>query len=376
MYSTNFSNRAKICLVIILICIFGCRTADNIVVKVKGDPAVPGKNLRIAVMPISNLSGTPAPLQDIRRLLLESLQINGIDLLEEETLEAFITKHRLRYLGGINEGIAQDLRWETGAEAVLITGLELYSEEVPPKIALISRLISTGNSPTILWMDGVGLAGDDSVGLLELSLIKDPQILLRNAVRDLSVSLMGYLSSGEKKIESPEGGLRFWPWTYYRSRIVDQRANHKVAIIPFVDFTETPSAGEIIALHFVKQLSMLAGFSVIEPGVVRQTLLKYRIIQDDGLSDAQADILFSKLNVDLILSGKILDYQDYRGGEGIPKVNFSAMILERKSREIVWACESQHEGDDGVFFFDWGKIHTAYRLASLMVNYALSTFLE
>ena len=376
MYSTNFSDKVRICLVALVVCICGCTTANDIVVKVKDDSVVPGKNLRIAVMPISNLSGTPAPIRDIRRLLLESLQINGADLLEENDIEAFVIKHRLRYLGGIDEDVAQDLRWETGADAVLITDLELYSEDFPPKISLLSRLISTGNSPAILWMDGVGLAGDDSIGLLELSLIRDPQILLRKAVRNLSLSLMVYLSSGEDRIESPSLGLRFWPLTYYRSPILNPRENYKVAIIPFFDLTGTRSAGEIIALHFFKQLRMLERFSVVEPGVVRQALLKYRIIQDDGLSVAQAEILFTKLNVDLILSGIILDYQDYRGPAGKPKVDFSAMILERESREIVWACESEHEGDEGVFFFDWGKIHTAHRMASLMVNSALSTLFE
>lgn len=376
IYSTNFSDKARICLVILVVCTFSCAAAHDFAAKVKDDSVVDEKKLRIAVMPFSNSSGSPAPIRDMRRLLLESLQISGADLLEERDLETFIIKHRLRYVGGIDETIAYNLRWETGAEAVLVTTLELYSEEVPPKISLLSRLVSTGNNPTILWMDGVGLAGDDSIGFLELSLIKDPQILLRDAVRHLTLSLVRYLSIGEDKIEKPEGKVRFWPVTYYRSPIIDPRANYKIAVVPFFDLSETRSAGEIIAFHFVKQLRMIENFSVIEPGIVRKALLRYRIIQDDGLSLAQADILFSKLNVDLILNGTMLDYQDYRGREGKPIVDFSAMILERESREIVWACESQHQGDDGVFFFDWGKILTANRMATLMVNSALSTLFE
>jgi TolB-like protein len=376
IYSINFLDKARICLVTLVVCTFGCTTANDFVAKVKDDSVVFEKKLRIAVMPFSNSSGTPAPIRDMRRLLLQGLQINGADLLEEKDLETFMINHRLRYVGGIDKTLAYNLRWETGAEAVLITTLELYSEEVPPKISLLSRLVSTGNSPTILWMDGVGLAGDDSIGFLELSLITDPQKLLRDAVRHLTLSLMRYLSFGDDKIERPEGKVRFWPLTYYRSPIVEPGASYKIAVMPFFDLSETRDAGAIIALHFVKQLRMIESFSVIEPGVVRRALLRYRIIQDDGLSIAQADILFSKLNVDLILSGTILDYQDYRGRGGKPKVDFSAMLLEKKSREIVWACESQHQGDDGVFFFDWGKIRTAHKMASLMVESALSTVFE
>ena len=64
-------------------------------------------------------------------------------------------KHRLRYVAGIDRATARELKWETGAGALLITVLELYSEELPPKISLASRLVSTGSDPTILWMDGI-----------------------------------------------------------------------------------------------------------------------------------------------------------------------------------------------------------------------------
>ena len=97
---------------------------------------------------------------------------------------------------------------------------------------------------------------------------------------------------------------------------------------------------------------------------------------DDGLSYAQTDLLSSKLNVDLILTGKIFDYQDYEGFAGKPKVDFSALLIEKKSREVVWAAESHHQGDDGVFFFDWGKISTAYAMASEMVLTTVETITE
>ena len=89
---------------------------------------------------------------------------------------------------------------------------------------------------------------------------------------------------------------------------------------------------------------------------------------EEGVSLANANIIFGILNVDLILSGKVLDYQDYQGASGTPKVNFSVLLIERKSRLIVWSSESYNEGDDGVFLFDWGKINTAYTMTSQMAQ--------
>jgi TolB-like protein len=109
-------------------------------------------------------------------------------------------------------------------------------------------------------------------------------------------------------------------------------------------------------------------FEVIEPGVVRQQFLTLRIIMDQGVSLADAEAIFAKLNVDLVVTGQVLDYQDYQGSSGKPKVDFTAEVIERKSREVVWSSTSYNQGDDGVFFFDWGRLNTAYAMASQMVR--------
>lgn len=131
-----------------------------------------------------------------------------------------------------------------------------------------------------------------------------------------------------------------------------------------------------MALHFVRQIGAYGNFNVIEPGVVRQALLGLRVIMDDGLSLANADITFSRLNADLILTGKIIDYQDYQGSYGKPKVDFSALLIERKSREVVWSSKSYNEGDDGVYFFDRGRVNTAHAMASEMVSHVVDMIVE
>jgi hypothetical protein len=75
------------------------------------------------------------------------------------------------------------------------------------------------------------------------------------------------------------------------------------------------------------------------------------------------------LNADLILSGDVTDYEDYQGIWGKPKVSFSAQLIEKKSREVVWSSYSYNEGDDGVFFFDLGRVNTASVMVSQMVRW-------
>lgn len=375
IFSTNFLNKSVVILLTVLISLTGCSTINDPVIRVTtNESPVIDKTPLIAVLPFYNISGTKAPLQDIRRSLVDSLKDAGLNILDDIELEEFIARHRIRYTGGIDTVDAEALRKETRAEAVLITSLELYSETAPPKIALSSRLVSVDSSLSILWMKGIGLAGNDSPGILGLGLIENFQTLLEKAIQQLSVSLSGYLASQKGNIDSPR--RKFRPKVAYRSPVIASELKYRIAVLPFINFSERKKAGEIIALNFVRHFGAYENFDSIEPGVIRQSLLRFRIIMDDGLSLSDADLLFRNLDADLILTGKIMDYQDYQGTAGKPKVDFSTLLIERKSREVVWSSKSYNEGDDGVFFFDWGMVNTAHVMASEMAHHVVEMIAE
>lgn len=356
-----------------LACLAGCAVENEAVTEVT---PLSEKGLKIAVWPIFNQSATPAPVENINRLLVNRLKLRGFNILDEQVLERVIAGNRIRYLGGLDELTAEAFSKEAGTQAVLITSLELYSDVPPPKIALTARLVSTGPRPQILWIDGVGMAGDDDIGLLELTLIEDPRTLLEMAVERLAASLSEFLSGRKDWVDTPSARNKFRPKVSFHSPVFAPDLKYRVVVVPFFNDSQRKNAGNIIALHFARQLRPQDGFDVIEPGIVRHALLRMRIIMGDGLSLADADLLFRRLNADLILTGRALDYQDYQGLNGTPKVDFSAQLIERRSREIVWKAKSFNTGDDGVFFFDWGRVNTAHAMASQMVQLAVQDLVE
>ena len=327
-----------------------------------------GTNPNIAVFPIENLSGTAAPLREIRQVFVEGLKRQGIAVLGDDAFEKFMARHRIRYTGGLDQDTARAFKEEAGTQSVLILSLESYNETNPPKISLLSRLVSTGDLPAILWMEGVGLAGDDSPGILGLGLIEDPEQLREKALKPVLGSLVRYLLRRTEGQEVAGAKKKFRPKIAYRSSAFDLNRKYRVIVAPFFNRSERQYAGEILVLHFIRQLKRFENLEVIEPGMVREELLNSRIIMRDGVSLADADALFAGLNADLLVSGRVMDYQDYQGAFGKPKVDFSATVIERKSREVVWSSDSFNEGDDRVFFFDWGRVNTAHAMASQMVQ--------
>jgi len=365
----SFSSLCPLCLCggtfLFFIFFSGCANTEK---TVKADIQPEPRRYQIAVLPMENLSGTTAPLRDMRLALISGLKDRGVNVLGEQTLEKFMAKYRVRYVGGIDRVIAEGINKETGTQAILLTSLELYSDRNPPKIALVSRLVSATSKPVILWIDGVGLAGDDSPGILGLGLIEDPKALLKKALNTLQDSFLRYLSGkeGVESVKSPK--KKFQPKIAYRSQVIDPEGKYTVAVVPFFNSSVRKYGGEIMVLHFINELKKIKNLEIIEPGEVRQQFLTLRMIMDEGISLANADLLFSTLQADLIVSGKVLDYQDYQGGWGEPRVDFSVLVIEKKSREVVWSSSSYGKGNDGVFFFDVGRVNTAYVMASQMAQ--------
>jgi len=370
IFLKNFSGiRYFLASCLVSLIVSGCAAArDKVSPLAVGNPP-PGMQSLIAVMPVENLTGVPVPADAVRRSFVQSMRRKGLNILGDDALEKFLETHRIRYTGGLNRDLGKALREETGANAVLFATLELFDDSNPPKAALAARLVSTHGNPDILWMEGVGMAGNHAPGFLLLGLIDDPSVIWENAKGRILDSLTVYLSGGTYH-DARRSEKRFAPKSIHgiAPKPPVGKGTVSVAVLPFRNESTRRNAGEILALHFTRELSNSGYLEVVEPGEVRQVLLRSRTIMEGGLSLPQADILHAALDVDLVLTGVVMEYQDFIGGNGNPKVEFSMRVFDMKTRQIAWSSLSYNEGDDGVFFFNLGKVNTAHEMASGMVR--------
>src|SRR5512139_3756010 len=206
--STSFSNRVLVVLLAALV-VQGCAAVTPQVLPVVSQAPL------IAVLPVQNLSGGSAPLKELRQSILEILRKQGVGLLSDEDLQAFMARHRMRYVGGIDAGLSRAFGAETGSGGVLVVSLAHLDETPPPKVALFARLVSTGEIPKVIWTDSVGLAGDDAPGLLDIGLIEDPLVLAEKALSALTGSLLNYLAGAPGPSQGGVRNGRFGPKRYY-----------------------------------------------------------------------------------------------------------------------------------------------------------------
>lgn len=323
----------------------------------------------IAVFPVENWSGRAIPGDDVHAFLIDRLASAGVSVVAADDLDAFIARHRVRYAAGIDAATASALKRETGADAIVIASIELFSELVPPKVALIARLVSLDAPPTVVWADDAGLSGDDAPGLLDRGVVASSDALLTRALDRVTSSLVGYLATGQAPAPT-SNPMKFRPKIAFNAVRLEAGAEYSMAVLPFFNLSERPNAGEILASLFMRHFSSQQPFRVADTGDVREQLLKARIIMDGGVSLSDAELVGSLLDADFVLAGRVLYYDDFEGPEANPRVEFSTVLIERRSRKVVWSSQSYNAGSDGVRWFGRGRSMTAHAMATQMVRLA------
>jgi TolB-like protein len=178
----------------------------------------------------------------------------------------------------------------------------------------------------------------------------------------------------EIKLLNPDNALLGKPGVYRLVIVKDTIPS--IAVVPFFNVSGKKNAGDIMTLQFVKELTKLKSFMVIEPGVVRQQLLDMRIVMIEGISSADIELISLNVDADLILTGKVTDYLDYEDTWGKPRVDFYVMLIAKNNKKIVWSSKSNNTGDDGVTLFDWGTVNTANAMVSEMANIVRKMMVE
>lgn len=355
------------------------------------------KDMVIAVFPIDNLSAKGAPIEAMTRLLRTHLKERQFRLVEDRILKRFMRKNRIRHTGRIESRASESIVDGAGADAVLLTSLQTYHEAIPPRVAMVSRLVLVGEKPGIIWMDSVGVSGDEAPGLLDFGRIDLVSTLVEKSIQSLVESLEDYLPKTGQRVSQDQpypcqarsGKAMFSrrdprlddlppfsqqkakrkhrPKTYFVSPILDYSRRYRVAVIPFLNLSTRKNAGSIVTLDFVNQLRRSEPFTVIEPGLVSEQLFRHRVIMRAGPSFAAESLIASKgsLGADLVFAGTIFDYQD---AVGVPKIDFSINVYDGGSGQVVWTSRSYNHGEEGVFFFDAGRYHTAHALNLEMIQ--------
>jgi TolB-like protein len=320
--------------------------------------------VRLALLPPENLSGGPAPLDALERVAERALARTGVEVASGAPVDDFLARHRIRSTGGLDREGARAAREELGVSGVVITSVVLHGELTPPSFGVTMRLVSAAEEPEILWIDAFGRTGDDRPGLLGLGRVESVRRLEEEAFEALARSLAGFLRDARRKAPGCRTSPAFAPKIAFRSPALGRKEALSVAVLPFVNESGRRGAGQVLALEMARQLLAVDRVRVIEPGMLRDELLTYRISDEGGATPATARLLARILDADLVVGGVVRDYVEH----GLPALDFSVLAIEPETEEVVWESASYGNGNEAMGLFGTGKVSTAGVLACRMTR--------
>lgn len=329
---------------------------------------------RVAVLSPVDWTGRTAPLDQVQTAVESALSERGLAPVPRSDLEAVLRKHRIRYTGGISGQTARAIGEETGVEGVLVTSIDDFETVDPPRFAMTCRWIQATSDAVPAWMETSARHGHEHPGAFGMGLISSVDVLIERSAGEMSASLAAFLRSGGP---AQRGDLprRFRPGVAVVNRewvsAAFSGSTPRVAVLPFIVDGARRDVGEVIASQFVRALIATGRMSVLEPGVVREALLEARLIQEGGPSLPQVDALRALLDVDLVVSGRVTDYEAMGSAPGSPFVGFSARGLDSRTRQVVWSSFSFGPGDDRPGPFGVFRIRSSIALASDLVRGAV-----
>jgi len=322
---------------------------------------------RVAVLPVENLSGAVAPARAIQEALALAVARAGVEVVGGDLLDAFLARHWVRYTGGVDAETARSAREELGVDALLLTSLELHSAGTFPRVGLGARLVAAEDRPRILWVSSVYRWGDEAPGLLGLGLVHDMDAVRSSAIQRLARGLGAYLESSERPPPPCPAGRPFQPHLSYSAHRAPAGRHLTVMVVPFLSRTDRPSAAQAVAAEMVRSLEATGRFEVVEPGLVREELLRNRVVTQGGVALDTVRPVLAQLPADLVLTGTVFRYEDGEVASAVA-VEFSLVLLDRETGRIVWAGTSTNGGLDDEFLFEQGRIRVAAALACRMAS--------
>lgn len=133
----------------------------------------------------------------------------------------------------------------------------------------------------------------------------------------------------------------------YHDSAMDFSLVQKVAVLPFMNLTQTNAAAERVRDVFMTMLQATGSSYVLPPGEVARGVERSSVASPLAPTSEDVVNLGKVLGVDAVLTGVVREYGEVRSGStSAGVVSLSVQMLETQTGKIVWSASSTRGGVD------------------------------
>ncbi|MFH1703724.1 MAG: hypothetical protein ABIB41_09925 [Nitrospirota bacterium] len=323
-------------------CAIGVREKHDKIARIP-EPIQLSQKIKIAILPFENLTDNSNALTYVIPALKSQLEGKGVEIIDEDILNKFLLKERVRSTGYISKELAQKIGKELNVKAIFVGSINSFRPGENPSVGLSARLINASDG-TIIWANHASATGDDFTKILGLGTVKTIDKLILLIVDRLFASF---------SISPPHKEKEF---------------THRIAVMPFQNSSKHKDAGIIATYMFLVGLFQDKRFEPVEYGETRRLIIDLRIKQKGEIDYNVLEGLLKSLDVDSILVGTVELYSDGLDTSTPPEVAINARLIDVRKNKILWYDGYQLNGDEKIIVFDWGKIRSVDNIAYEVVK--------
>jgi TolB-like protein len=328
-----------------------------------------GAATRIAILPFQNVSGHLEAPPIITPLISKAAQDRGYEVIEANSLEPFLARHRIRATEKIRREQLGALAKELGASLALVGSIDLFADTPGnPQWGLSGRLLST-DSGRMLWAGAAGYTGDDFTGFLELGTVTSPDRLAELVVHKLFNDFPSAGEQGEPPRSAKSGPSRKAPGRIFRDPRLDTEPLRRVAVLPFENATERRGAALIVDDLMITGLFRVGRFEVVDPGEVAHALQTVGVAPYGAIDLDSLQRIGEALGADAVILGRVDDYNEglRPGTSTSPSIALDARMLETRTGKILWMGYQEGRGEEYQIVLEFGKIKSMVPLAMRVI---------
>ena len=323
-------------------CAIGVREKHEKIARIL-EPIQLSQKIKIAIFPFENLTDNSDALTEIMPVLKSQLEGKGVEIVDEDTLNNFLLKERVRSTGYISKETAQKIGKELNVTGIFLGSIDSFYPEENPQVGILAHLISSLDG-SILWANHASATGDDFTTILGLGTVKTVDKLIPLVVERLLASF---------SISPPHKEKEF---------------THRIAVMPFQNASKHKDAGIIATYMFLVGLFQDKRFEPVEYGEIRRLIVDLRIKQKGEIDYKVLEGLLKSLDVDGILVGTVELYSEGLETSSPPVVAINARLIDVRKNKILWYDGYQLNGNEKIIVFDWGRIRSVDNVAYKVVQ--------
>jgi polysaccharide biosynthesis protein PelC len=317
--------------------------------------AVLRDSARVVVLPLADLADAPEILPSLNQQWHQALRQKRLAMADSSAVAGVLRKYRIRNTTELTSRQLQVLQTDLQADFVLISSLDYWNKtDDAAELALSARLLSLSER-RIVWTADATVHGDDTGMPLNLGRTSNLKRIMSRAVSDLMRTF---------RLEKPRrartvAGLKIEQ--HGETVVLPCRT---IAVVPFANESSVPSASGWVTSQCVNAL-MRIGFTVIDPGQLRETIISAGEFTQGEISSAAMAKCLADLNVDVIVTGTVDRFASLRTAElgDNPVVGLQARLVRTSDGCVIWSRNSEREGRDSEWLFGFGGLHGVSRLA-------------